>query len=137
MRLAKHIGVGLVAYAVVFFFVYSTVEIHRQGFDKAFYDWYKNHNAETEAALKRERHQNDVARLQDGAIGAAFLVGQATALGEYFASLSGYSDNQPATSLLRLTRWLAAQRAARARVSARSWMRRGGVCASCAPVPHR
>jgi hypothetical protein len=74
MRLAKHIGVALLAYTLVFFFVYSTVEIHRQGFDKAFYDWYKNRNAETEAALKREQHLNDVARLQDGAIGAAILV---------------------------------------------------------------
>jgi hypothetical protein len=81
MRLAKHIGVALVAHAVVFFFLYSTVEIHRQGFDKALYDWYKNHNAETEAALKRERHQNDVARLQEGAIGAAILVGRLRHLG--------------------------------------------------------
>jgi hypothetical protein len=65
---------ALLAYTLVFFFVYSTVEIHRHGFDKAFYDWYKNRNAETEAALKREQHLNDVARLQDGAIGAAILV---------------------------------------------------------------
>ena len=74
MRPAKHFWIVMVAYSLAFFFIYSTVEIHRQGFDKAFYDWYKNRNAETEAALKRQQHVNDVARLQDGAIGAAILV---------------------------------------------------------------
>jgi fatty acid-binding protein DegV len=74
MRLARYIGVGVLAYSLAFGFIYSTEHLHRQAFDRAFFAWYKNPTAENEAALKREQHVNSVIRLQDSAIGAAILV---------------------------------------------------------------
>jgi hypothetical protein len=74
MRLAKGIGVAVLAYSLAFWLIYSTEHIHRQAFDRAFFAWYKNRNAENEAALERERHVNMVIRIRDSAIGATILV---------------------------------------------------------------
>jgi hypothetical protein len=74
MRIAKYIGIAVLAYSLAFWLIYSTELIHRQAFDRAFSAWYKNRTAENEAALKRERLATDVIRLHDSATGAAILV---------------------------------------------------------------
>jgi len=54
MRLARHIGIAVLAYSLAFGCIYSSKIIHRQAFDRAFFAWYNNRTAENEAALKRE-----------------------------------------------------------------------------------
>jgi len=74
MRLARYIGIAVLTYSLVFWFIYSTMFLHRQSFDRAFSAWYKNPTAENEAALKREQHVNYMIRLHDSATGAAIVV---------------------------------------------------------------
>jgi hypothetical protein len=74
MRLAKHIGIAVLAYLLAFGSIYSTEFIHRQAFDRAFSAWYNNPTAENEAVFKREQHMNFVIRLHDSAIGAVIVV---------------------------------------------------------------
>lgn len=73
MRLAKHIGIAVLAYLLAFGSIYSSEFIHRQAFDRAFFAWFNNSTAENEAAFKREQHINFVIRLHDGAIGASIV----------------------------------------------------------------
>jgi len=74
MRPAKGIGVAALAYLLAFLLLYSSENIHRRAFDKAFFDWYTNRTAENMAALEKERDINEIIRLRDSAIGATILV---------------------------------------------------------------
>jgi hypothetical protein len=74
MRLVR-IALGcLAAYAIVFILVYLTEDIHRRDFDRAFFTWLKNRTPENEAALRVEQRKNEIIRLRDSAVFAAFAV---------------------------------------------------------------
>jgi hypothetical protein len=74
MRSARLIVILACGYALAYLTIDAATFIHRQDFDHAFYEWYKNPTAENNAVLQKEQEKNRAIRMKGDALGAAILV---------------------------------------------------------------